>query len=53
MDIKKDQVIQLDVIEIIQKLGIDLDKLKATNLFPEEIARLERRPVNLEQDQTG
>lgn len=40
---KENTAIKLDVIEILKQLGISLERLKETNLFPEEIARLEKK----------
>ena len=40
---KENTAIKLDVIEILKQLGISLERLKETNLFPEEIACLEKK----------
>lgn len=42
---KKEAVFQLDVIELVQKLGIDIDKLKATNIFKEELDKLDQKQM--------
>lgn len=45
---QEESTVRLDVLDVVQQLGIDMERLKATNLFPEEIARYEKRKRELE-----